>query len=267
MFAFFFFLSGILAQNLVTRWTVGTVIPANEILFNSAQTAFALQQTDGNFCLYRGSGPGHNLGRVKCSNAHPGFGNDYTATMLDSGNFCTYQNGTALWCYQTTQVNAPNFSSQFYFAILDNGTDWYIGLDSAFRTVVKLNAFLARGQSVPSNCVTTAAFDTLLTNVSPQPFTLGTTFTIPVGGWYSMTFGLCWAAHAGGERSIWPNFSGSNSAFVTGVVTQNAVEMDRTCQSSSLQAQFAAGDTIGMNMWQTSGIHLTVAAYLQLFLL
>ncbi len=53
---------------------------------------FAIQQSDGNFCVYRGSGPADNHGGVWCSDQHPGEGS-YFAVIQDDGNFCVYRGG------------------------------------------------------------------------------------------------------------------------------------------------------------------------------
>lgn len=265
--------------NFVTRWPAGTVLPAGEILFNTAQTAFALQQTDGNFCLYRGTGPANNLGRVKCSAVHHGLGHVYSASMLDNGKLCTYQNGKAIWCYKNLNlINPPNFSSQFYFAIQDDGNDWYIDIDPTINAVVKLSAVLVGNQNIPPASVASINFDTLLTNVAPIPFVPGSSFIIPVGGWYLITFGVDWGNLDTGVRSIWPAVTGPNSEFITGLVTENAVQTDRTRQSSSFQAQLMAGDTVSVNVWQTNnefpeasltigGSDFGYVSYLQLILL
>lgn len=76
----------------------GSVLDTNQYLSQgdwlttSAQAnsqAFAILQTDGNFCVYRGTGPSNNQGGVWCSgtNGHsPVF-----AIMQGDGNFVVYK--------------------------------------------------------------------------------------------------------------------------------------------------------------------------------
>jgi hypothetical protein len=51
---------------------------------------FAVQQGDGNFCVYRGADLAHQQSALWCSMA-TGPGGDYFAILQDDGNFCVYK--------------------------------------------------------------------------------------------------------------------------------------------------------------------------------
>jgi hypothetical protein len=51
---------------------------------------FATLQGDGNFCIYRGTGPGDNKGFVDCTSSASGAG-QYFAIMQGDGNFAVYR--------------------------------------------------------------------------------------------------------------------------------------------------------------------------------
>jgi hypothetical protein len=68
-------------------------------VWGSQQTApggefFAIQQSDANFCTYKGTDPAHNDGGLWCS-MHTAPEGQYFAVMQDDGNFCVYK-GTGL---------------------------------------------------------------------------------------------------------------------------------------------------------------------------
>jgi hypothetical protein len=51
---------------------------------------FAIMQNDGNFCVYKGSGPDDKREPIWCSMKYPGAG-QYFAIMQNDGNFCVYK--------------------------------------------------------------------------------------------------------------------------------------------------------------------------------
>jgi Clostridium epsilon toxin ETX/Bacillus mosquitocidal toxin MTX2 len=51
---------------------------------------FAIMQSDGNFCVYRGSGPGDNRGYL-WGTQKLGDGGQFFAVMQNDGNFCVYK--------------------------------------------------------------------------------------------------------------------------------------------------------------------------------
>jgi hypothetical protein len=71
---------------------------------------FAIMQSDGNLCVYRGSGPGDNRGGVWCCNRHSLPGGPYFALVQSDGNFCVYRgtgpsdNRGGVWCCNTVSL-------------------------------------------------------------------------------------------------------------------------------------------------------------------
>ncbi|MGV1009813.1 MAG: ETX/MTX2 family pore-forming toxin [Dermatophilaceae bacterium] len=82
---------------------------------------FAIQQSDGNFCVYHGSGPDDNHGGVWCSSHAPGVG-QYFAIQQTDGNFCVYrgpspnENHGGVWC----TMQAPG-QGRYFAVIQDDG--------------------------------------------------------------------------------------------------------------------------------------------------
>jgi hypothetical protein len=68
----------------------GEFLKTNEYLVSAQKGFFAIVQGDGNFCVYRGSGPRDNKGFAYCSQSAQGAG-AYFATMQADGNFCVYR--------------------------------------------------------------------------------------------------------------------------------------------------------------------------------
>lgn len=61
-----------------------------EYLVADNKSHFAIMQGDGNFCVYKGSGPGDNKGNVYCAGTHGG-GASHFAIIQGDGNFCIYR--------------------------------------------------------------------------------------------------------------------------------------------------------------------------------
>ncbi|WP_067697425.1 hypothetical protein [Nocardia jejuensis] len=75
---------------------IGNVLDTNHVLAqgdylttNQGTAAFAILQGDGNFCVYRGTGPSNNLGGVWCSGTS-GHSQVF-AVMQGDGNFVIYR--------------------------------------------------------------------------------------------------------------------------------------------------------------------------------
>jgi hypothetical protein len=85
------------AQNKQALAT-GEMLHAGEYLVSANRSYFAMQQVDGNFCVYRGSGPADNRGTLWCSMKTAG-GGQFRAVMQPDGNFVVYAEGStsALW--------------------------------------------------------------------------------------------------------------------------------------------------------------------------
>src|SRR5260221_7842920 len=81
---------------------------------SSGGNYFAIMQSDGNFVVYKGSGPSDNQGVVWATNTNiPGQPpSNYFAIMQGDGNFCVYHgsgpsdNLGALWCTRTNGSGA-----------------------------------------------------------------------------------------------------------------------------------------------------------------
>ena len=68
----------------------GEFLKTNEYLVSAQKGVFAIVQGDGNFCVYRGTGPGDNKGAITCSNS-AGFKGDYFLIMQGDGNLVVYR--------------------------------------------------------------------------------------------------------------------------------------------------------------------------------
>ncbi|HEX3099147.1 MAG TPA: tectonin domain-containing protein [Usitatibacter sp.] len=84
---------------LVTGGTLST----GQYLVSDNKAFFVIQQSDGNLCTYKGSGPSDNHGGLWCHNK-VGAGGQFYTVMQGDGNLCTYS-GTGLgdqratdWC-------------------------------------------------------------------------------------------------------------------------------------------------------------------------
>lgn len=98
----------------------GEGLATNQYLQSANKAFYAIQQTDGNLCVYRGTpqarGPG---GAVWCHMKHGAVG-EFITSMQSDGNFCTYRTargavqGGATWC---TMALSPGGQ---YFAIQQN---------------------------------------------------------------------------------------------------------------------------------------------------
>jgi hypothetical protein len=75
---------------------VGSNEIANENFWESPVQAssgsfYATMQSDGNFCIYKGTGSDDNQGSVWCANAYVLPGSAFYAIIQDDGNFCVYR--------------------------------------------------------------------------------------------------------------------------------------------------------------------------------
>jgi len=77
-----------LAQKAVLK--TNEYLKPNEYLVAGNKAFFAVMQGDGNFCVYRGSGPSDNKGHVYCLQSERGPGR-YFAILQADGNFCVYR--------------------------------------------------------------------------------------------------------------------------------------------------------------------------------
>ena len=76
------------------RLLSGQYLATNEYINSENWAFFAIQQADGHFCVYQGTGPGDNRGLVWCTDV-VGEAGEYVAVMQEDGNFGVYR-GTSL---------------------------------------------------------------------------------------------------------------------------------------------------------------------------
>jgi hypothetical protein len=94
----------------------GEYLGTNDYLVADNQLFFAIQQGDGNLCVYRGSGPGDNHGLLWDTHATAGGGKFFAVLQAD-GNFCTYRGsgpgsqGSWLWGSQATAPGGVFFAA------------------------------------------------------------------------------------------------------------------------------------------------------------
>ena len=99
---------------------VNESLEVNDYLVSPGRIFFAIMQSDGNFCIYKGTGPSDNRGFLWATNTL-GVGGQFFATMQSDGNFCIYDRpergaGDVLWCSNTSQT-----PGEFYAIIQDDG--------------------------------------------------------------------------------------------------------------------------------------------------
>jgi hypothetical protein len=102
---------------------VNEYLRENEFLRSANGLFFAIQQTDGNLVVYRGSGPDRNRGGLWGSNRAPGEGH-YFAVMQADGNLSTYRGTSPAdnqgWVWSACSTAQPDGP---YFVVLnDDGT-------------------------------------------------------------------------------------------------------------------------------------------------
>lgn len=99
----------------------GQHLQTGDYLTSPGGTCFAVQQSDGQLCVYAGADPNHNGGLVWSSTERSDAQGDYVTVMQRDGNLATYH-GTAtsqgpwLWSWTTT----PPPAADDYFAQLDD---------------------------------------------------------------------------------------------------------------------------------------------------
>lgn len=79
-----------LSTNAPQYLAAGTLIRNGEYIVSPSSNCFAILQPDGNFCLYKGSGPSDNKSLLWQSDVYGSTGN-YFAIMQGDGNFVIYK--------------------------------------------------------------------------------------------------------------------------------------------------------------------------------
>ena len=98
-------------------------LSVDDCLISNNGLFFAIMQSDGNFCVYRGSGPSDNQGRLWNALKESQPGGQFFAIMQDDGNFCIYRgsgpsdNQGLLW----NALNESQPGGQFFAIIQDDG--------------------------------------------------------------------------------------------------------------------------------------------------
>lgn len=102
--------------------TTGEFLANDDYIQSPNSLFFAIMQSDGNFCVYRGTGPDDNHGFVWGCNRESLPGGPYFAIMQSDGNFCVYtgtdpsDGRSGVWCSMQT---APE--GLFYALMQDDG--------------------------------------------------------------------------------------------------------------------------------------------------
>ncbi|QJR16245.1 tectonin domain-containing protein [Usitatibacter palustris] len=103
----------------------GEFLAVGDYLLAEDRSHYAIQQVDGNFCLYKGSGPSDSKGNIWCHHASGGATTgDFFALQQADGNFCTYRGKNPrdaksnVWCQ-----NAPGLplTGTYYTVVLPQG--------------------------------------------------------------------------------------------------------------------------------------------------
>jgi hypothetical protein len=118
----------LIEQRIITMANKGTYLRTNEYLGTDDYLVaanglfFAIMQADGNFCVYRGSGPADNRGWLWGSQVTDATTTSFFAIAQADGNFCVYR-GTGpadnrgwLWGSQVTAT-----ADAFFAIVQDDG--------------------------------------------------------------------------------------------------------------------------------------------------
>jgi len=116
----------------------GDYLKVDDYVQSPSGLFFAIQQEDGNFVIYYGSGPDDNHGPLWASGLAPGSGQFY-AIQQENSNFCTYRgtdpghsNGL-LWCAMTSEwvlLNAAFNAGKKFFAVMQDDGNFCIYPDA-----------------------------------------------------------------------------------------------------------------------------------------
>jgi hypothetical protein len=99
--------------------TTGATLGVNDYLVSENKNFFAVQQADGNLCVYHGDSPAHQFSSALWCHQHVAPGGVFTTAVQGDGNLCTYPGATAagraIWC-----SNAVATSKQFFVVMQDD---------------------------------------------------------------------------------------------------------------------------------------------------
>jgi hypothetical protein len=106
------------------KWfmTTNQYMREGDVLSAENKSHFVIMQGDGNFCEYRGSGPGDNKGNVWCMPGRSSGNGSYFAAVQGDGNFCVYRgtgpadNKGVIAC-----SNSATFPGSYFLAMQGDG--------------------------------------------------------------------------------------------------------------------------------------------------
>jgi len=110
----------LLSSNQSSPYDGADAIGTGEYLVSPSRNYFAIQQTDGNFCIYRGSGPWNNQGYVWSTGA-TASGGQFRTWLGSDGNLRTLNiadlnNWSTIW-----QFGVGDGQDNYYLALQDDG--------------------------------------------------------------------------------------------------------------------------------------------------
>ena len=117
--------------------TPGQFLRSSEYLVSSNRSYFAIMQTDGNFCVYRGSGPSDDHGvvwAINLENANMALYPGSFAIMQTDGNFCVYggsdpsHNQGLVWAINLLNANMALYPGSF--AVMQDDGNFCVYQDS-----------------------------------------------------------------------------------------------------------------------------------------
>jgi hypothetical protein len=97
----------------------GEYLADGQYLVAANRRTFAIQQSDGNLCVYQGSGPNDNQGGLWCTMRYQNlFKPGYNLMSQGDGNLCVYpgrdpsknKGGGAFWCHMQYGPEGPYFT-------------------------------------------------------------------------------------------------------------------------------------------------------------
>jgi hypothetical protein len=133
--------------------TVNDYLRTNDYLVSPNGQFFVIMQSDGNLCVYRGSGPNDNRGCMWWARTDPPGEGVYITIMQNDGNLCVYRGTTPsvetyVWSWMDFYSHLFRKSSSFLDTIgkgIDTLKDIGTKIESAGKTAWKATSQTATG--------------------------------------------------------------------------------------------------------------------------
>jgi hypothetical protein len=116
----------------------------------------------------------------------------------------------------------------------------------------------ASAQSIGNSVTATISWTTKFAGTGITFSGAATTITLPSAGWYTLSCSFTYAANVTGVRSVWFLINGATLPVQLAMNTTNGVGGSPARIATRVQGQFAAGDTVAVQTFQSSGGNLSI---------